>query len=41
MWRAGRLPVEKLISGVITLEQINEGMDALADGTAVRQVIRF
>ncbi|MDP0398123.1 alcohol dehydrogenase catalytic domain-containing protein [Tsukamurella strandjordii] len=41
MWRAGRLPVEKLISGVIALDQINEGMDALADGTAVRQVIRF
>lgn len=41
MWRAGRLPVEKLISGVITLDQINEGMDSLADGAAVRQVIRF
>lgn len=41
LWRAGRLPVEKLISGVITLDEINEGMDSLADGAAVRQVIRF
>lgn len=41
MWRAGKLPVEKLISGVITLDQINEGMDSLADGAAVRQVIKF
>ena len=41
MWRAGRLPVERLISGEIALEQINRGMDELADGRAVRQVIRF
>lgn len=40
-WRAGRLPVEKLISRVIKLEQINEAMDELADGKAVRQVIVF
>ncbi|GAB3129415.1 alcohol dehydrogenase catalytic domain-containing protein [Tsukamurella serpentis] len=41
LWREGRLPVEKLISGVIAVEQINQGMDALADGAAVRQIIRF
>ncbi len=41
LWRAGRLPVESLVSSTITLEQINAGMDALAEGTAVRQIIEF
>ncbi|KAB1661778.1 alcohol dehydrogenase catalytic domain-containing protein [Pseudoclavibacter sp. CFCC 13796] len=40
-WRSGKLPVEKLISRIITLDQINEAMDELADGRAVRQVILF
>lgn len=41
MWRAGRLPVEKLISARIGLDDLNEAMDQLADGVAVRQVIVF
>ena len=41
LWRAGRLPVESLVSATITLDQINHGMDQLADGRAVRQLIRF
>ncbi|WP_304112458.1 alcohol dehydrogenase catalytic domain-containing protein [Mycolicibacterium bacteremicum] len=41
LWRAGRLPVEKLVSATLTLEEINAGMDALADGRAVRQIIEF
>lgn len=41
MWRAGRLPVEELVSSSIELDRINEGMDQLADGKAVRQVIEF
>ncbi|ADG80519.1 Alcohol dehydrogenase GroES domain protein OS=Tsukamurella paurometabola (strain ATCC 8368 / DSM/ CCUG 35730 / CIP 100753 / JCM 10117 / KCTC 9821 / NBRC 16120 / NCIMB 702349 / NCTC 13040) OX=521096 GN=Tpau_3947 PE=3 SV=1 [Tsukamurella paurometabola] len=41
LWRAGRLPVEKLISSTIRLDRINEAMDLLADGRAVRQVILF
>ena len=41
LWRSGRLPVGKLISSVISLDDVNAGMDALADGTAIRQVIRF
>ena len=39
MWRSGKLPVEKLISHRIRLDQINEAMDELAQGRAVRQVI--
>ena len=37
--RQGRLPVERLVSGTLALEDINAAMDALADGRAVRQVI--
>jgi alcohol dehydrogenase len=38
-WRAGKLPVEKLISGRLKLAEINEGFDRLASGEAVRQII--
>ncbi|MGB7362148.1 MAG: zinc-binding dehydrogenase [Rhodococcus sp. (in: high G+C Gram-positive bacteria)] len=41
MWREGRFPVEKLVSSRITLDDINAGMDELADGKAIRQVIEF
>ncbi|MDT5151266.1 MAG: hypothetical protein QOI01_2999 [Mycobacterium sp.] len=41
LWRAGRLPIEKLVSSTIGLDQINDGMDELADGNAVRQIIEF
>src|SRR5215208_7210588 len=41
LWRAGRLPVEQLVSATITLDEINTGMDQLADGKAVRQLINF
>jgi alcohol dehydrogenase len=41
LWRAGRLPVESLVSSTITLDDINAGMDELAEGRAVRQIIDF
>ncbi len=41
LWRSGRLPVEELITETIAFEDINAGMDRLADGLAIRQVIRF
>ena len=41
LWRDGRLPVEKLISRRIRLDQLNEAMDALAEGRALRQLIVF
>ncbi|MCV7287359.1 alcohol dehydrogenase catalytic domain-containing protein [Mycolicibacterium wolinskyi] len=41
LWRAGRLPVESLVSSSISLDDINAGMDELADGRAVRQIIDF
>jgi len=36
---AGRLPVERLITHRIGLEDVNEGFDRLAAGEAVRQVV--
>lgn len=41
LWRQGSLPAERLISSRIRLGQINEAMDQLADGLAIRQVIMF
>ncbi|AOW92419.1 alcohol dehydrogenase [Rhodococcus sp. WMMA185] len=41
LWRSGKLPVEKLISSRIALDDINRGMDELADGNAIRQIISF
>lgn len=41
LWREGKLPVEKLISSRIGLADINEAMDQLSDGRAIRQVIIF
>lgn len=37
--RAGRLPVERLLSGTIGLDAINEGFDRLARGEAVRLIV--
>ena len=41
LYRQGRLPVDRLLSGVIALDDINAAFDALHDGKAVRTVIRF
>lgn len=41
MYRAGRLPVDRLVSGYLSLAGINAGFDALDAGLAVRQVVRF
>jgi alcohol dehydrogenase len=37
--RRGILPVERLVSGRLRLEEINEGFDRLHDGRAVRQIV--
>ncbi|WP_339871768.1 zinc-dependent alcohol dehydrogenase family protein [uncultured Brevundimonas sp.] len=41
LYRAGRLPVDRLMSGTIALDDINEGFDRLADGEVVRLVVEF
>jgi alcohol dehydrogenase len=39
--RQGRLPVERLLTHRLALEEVNEGFDRLASGAAVRQAIIF
>jgi alcohol dehydrogenase len=39
LWRARRLPVERLQSASMPLDQINEAFEALAAGGAVRQIL--
>lgn len=41
LYRRGKLPVNRLMTGKLELEQINEGFDALHEGRAVRQVVTF
>ena len=41
LYRAGRLPVDRLVSGYLTLDRINEGFDRLHEGQAVRQIVRL
>jgi len=41
LYRAGRLPVDRLLTHEIALDELNEAFDRLASGAAVRQVIRF
>jgi alcohol dehydrogenase len=40
LYRRGKLPVGKLRSGFLPLEQINEGFDRLSDGVVLRQILR-
>jgi Zn-dependent alcohol dehydrogenase len=41
MYREGRLPVDRLLTHRISLDEVNEGFDRLARGEAVRQAIVF
>jgi alcohol dehydrogenase len=39
LYRRGRLPVDRLMSGTLRLDEINEGFDRLHEGRAIRQVV--
>jgi alcohol dehydrogenase len=41
MYRAGRLPIDQLLSERIALQDINAAFDRLADGKTVRQIVRL
>ena len=41
LYMRGKLPVEKLLTHRIKLDDINEGFDRLHDGSAIRQVTEF
>lgn len=41
LYMQGRLPVDKLLTGRLTLDEINHGFDLLHEGKAIRQVVVF
>ena len=41
LYRQGRLPVDRLVSRTLALDEINDAMDALAEARVLRQVIVF
>jgi alcohol dehydrogenase len=41
LYRQGRMPVDKLLTHRLKLEEINEGFDRLHEGKAIRQVVVF
>jgi alcohol dehydrogenase len=41
LYRRGKLPVDRLMSGRLRLDEINVGFDRLHEGKAVRQVVVF
>jgi len=41
LFKRGRLPIDKLLTGTLGLDQINKGFDRLHEAKAVRQVITF
>lgn len=41
LYRAGKLPVDRLLTHRLSLDEINTGFDRLANGEAVRQVVTF
>jgi len=41
LFQAGRLPVDKLLTHRLRLDEINEGFDRLREGVGVRQVVTF
>ena len=41
LYRQGKLAVDRLMTGTLALDQINEGFDLLHEGKAVRQIIVF
>lgn len=41
LYRAGRLPVDKLLGESFTLDQVNEGFDHLASGSSLRDAVIF
>jgi alcohol dehydrogenase len=41
LFRAGRLPVDQLLTHRLKLDDINEGFDRLREGIGVRQVVMF
>ena len=40
LYKRGKLPVQRLRSGFVPLDEINAGFDRLAEGSVLRQILR-
>jgi alcohol dehydrogenase len=41
LYQRGKLPVDRLLSEIVSMDGLNEAFDRLADGKAIRQVMTF
>jgi Zn-dependent alcohol dehydrogenase len=41
LYQRGKLPVNKLLSEIVSLEELNDAFDRLADGKSIRQVMKI
>jgi Zn-dependent alcohol dehydrogenase len=41
LYQRGKLPVNKLLSEIVSLEELNEAFDRLADGRSIRQIMKI
>ncbi len=41
LWREGQVDLDGLVTKEITLDQVNEGYDAMREGTAIRTVMKY
>ena len=41
LYMQGHLPVDRLLTGRLALEDINHGFDLLHDGAAIRLIVEF
>jgi alcohol dehydrogenase len=41
MYKAGLLPVDRLCTNILELDEINAGFERLASGDAIRQIVSF
>ncbi len=41
LYQRGKLPVDRLLSEIVSIDELNEAFDRLADGKSIRQVMTF
>ena len=41
LWREGQIDLDGLVTKELTLDQVNEGYDAMREGTAIRSVMKY
>ena len=41
LYQRGKLPIDKLLSEIVSIDELNEAFDRLAEGKSIRQVMRI